>query len=381
MNIKLDSLKIINTGIILSTIKKNNFTRVELQKNTHLAAGTTSNIIKELVSKDIIIEKIENSKTRGRNGKKLHINSKYKYIIGIKVRRGTVLASLNDLAGNEIVSLRETLIDKSVNSVVDTIVKVCFLLKENYPILGIGIAFPGQVNSNYGIINYSTFYQWENINLKEILESKIDFCDIFIENDVRAMALTEKEFLDPEIKNMIYLHLGHGISTGIIINNSLLLGDNFIAGQIGHTYIKDNHIECKCGKVGCLETLASNPSLLEFYKEKSNIKSHIDFNFFLNKIKEKDEFALEIFNAATSYIATSLGNLLNILNISTIVIGGDLTNLNDFFFDNLASKIKIYALPHVSDNMNLIKSKYNHSENTIGAVYIILDKFYSGELI
>ncbi|MGO2117893.1 MAG: hypothetical protein ACTH29_03035 [Fusobacterium sp.] len=67
--------------------------------------------------------------------------------------------------------------------------------------------------------------------------------------------------------------------------------------------------------------------------------------------------------------------------VDTIVIGGYLTNLNDFFFDNLASKIKIYALPHVSDNMNLIKSKYNHSENIIGAIYIILDKFYSGELI
>ena len=67
--------------------------------------------------------------------------------------------------------------------------------------------------------------------------------------------------------------------------------------------------------------------------------------------------------------------------VDTIVIGGDLTNLNDFFFDNLASKIKIYALPNVSDNMNLIKSKYNHSENTIGAVYIILDKLYSWELL
>lgn len=66
--------------------------------------------------------------------------------------------------------------------------------------------------------------------------------------------------------------------------------------------------------------------------------------------------------------------------VDTIVIGGDLTNLNNFFFDNLASKIKIYALPHVSDNMNLIKSKYNHSENTIGAIYIISDKIYSGQL-
>ncbi|WP_163468086.1 hypothetical protein [Fusobacterium sp. IOR10] len=66
--------------------------------------------------------------------------------------------------------------------------------------------------------------------------------------------------------------------------------------------------------------------------------------------------------------------------VDTIVIGGDLTNLNDFFFDNLASKIKIYAPPYVSENINLIKSKYNHSENIVDTVYIISDKIYSGQL-
>ena len=56
MNIKLDSLKKINTGIILKALKKSDMTRVELQKYTELAAGTVSNLIKELVADKVILK-------------------------------------------------------------------------------------------------------------------------------------------------------------------------------------------------------------------------------------------------------------------------------------------------------------------------------------
>lgn len=194
------------------------------------------------------------------------------------------------------------------------------------------------------------------------------------------MTLVEKDFLDPSVKNLMYIHLGHGVSTGIIINNNLLLGDNFTAGQIGHTFIEGNNKICSCGKKGCLETIASIPCILQEYKSKKNLNDKIDFDFFLKQVKEKDLIAVEILDRAIHYIGTSIGNFINLLNISTIILGGDMVSLDKYFFDRLNLAINLSALPHANDNLNILKSKYIHSENTIGAIYIILSEFYRGNL-
>ena len=118
MNIKLDSLKKLNRGLILSSLKNNSFTRVELQKYTGLAAGTLSNIMKELVMENIILEAEENSSSRGRKGTKLSINYDYKYVIGIKIKRGTMIESLNSLDGLSLENITLNIPDKAPETIV-----------------------------------------------------------------------------------------------------------------------------------------------------------------------------------------------------------------------------------------------------------------------
>lgn len=385
MYIKLDSLKKLNRGLILSSLKYNNFTRVELQKYTRLAAGTLSNIIKELVLKNIILEKEDDGNgIRGRKGTKLFINYNYKYVIGIKIKRGILIGSLNSLEGTLLNQMILEIPNKYPDTVVSLIIKVFKELKQDKSIIGLGIAFPGQVDSNKGIITYSAFYQWEKIKLKELLEKNID-CKIFIENDVRAMALSEKEFISPDIKNMLYINIDRGVSCGIIINNSLLLGDNFVSGQLGHTFVENNRKICNCGKIGCLETITTNQRMLEDYLKEINYNFDINevpsFDFFINKVIKKDPAALKIFNHAVYSLANIIGNLSNILDISTIVVGGEITKCDNLFFQTFFKYMGLICIPHVTENLNIKKSVFEHNDNTIGAVYIVLNQFFKGNIL
>lgn len=388
MNIKLDSLKKINSGLILSALKNNSFTRVELQKFTNLAAGTLSNIMKELVNKNIILETEEDGKgARGRKGTKLSINYDYKYVIGIKVKRGTLIGTLNDLKGNVLDKIFLPVSDKNPQGVAEDIAEVINFLKKDREILGAGIAFPGQIDSNKGIVTYSAFYKWQKIELKEMLKKYID-CEIFIENDVRAMALAEKDFLNSDIKNILYINIDRGVSAGIIIDNKLLLGDNFIAGHIGHAFAENNGRICNCGKIGCLETIVSNPKMVEDYisllKKENNFQEKIienfDFNCFIEKIIENDKNALEVLNHALWSLAVVIGNLSNTFNISTIVIGGDIIKCGDIFFNIFLKHMNFVCLPYVAENLQIKKSTFDHSDNTIGAVYVVLNQFFNGNI-
>ncbi|WP_300392616.1 ROK family protein [Fusobacterium sp.] len=383
MKIKLDSLKKINSGLILSVLKNYNFTRVELQKHTGLAAGTLSNIMKELVNKNVIIEKEESENNcRGRKGTKLYLNYNYKYIIGIKVKRGTLIGTLNNLKGEIINKIVFTIPDKKPETIVKLIVETINSLKKDKEILGIGVAFPGQIDSKNGIITYSAFYGWKKVNLKSLLKEHLPY-EIFIENDVRAMALSEKDYLNPEIKNILYINIDRGVSAGIIINNELLLGDNFIAGHIGHAFVENNGRICNCGKIGCLETIASNPKMLEDYlslSKETNEKSQ-HFNYFIEKIKENDKNAIEILNHALYSLAIVIGNLSNTFNISTIIIGGEIIKCGDIVLKIFLKHMSYICLPYVIENLKIKKSTFNHSDNTIGAVYIVLNQFFNGNIL
>ena len=62
-------------------------------------------------------------------------------------------------------------------------------------------------------------------------------------------------------RNMIFVQIARGLGAGMIIDNRIVTGTYFSAGEIGHVAVDDTGPICGCGKRGCLETLTSLPAL------------------------------------------------------------------------------------------------------------------------
>jgi predicted NBD/HSP70 family sugar kinase len=83
---------------------------------------------------------------------------------------------------------------------------------------------------------------------------------VTVENDVRAAAEGAYRFAvaaDPEVRHLVFLGVGTGISAGIVLDGSLHRGALGVAGEIGHTTIDPAGEPCRCGLRGCLETVAA----------------------------------------------------------------------------------------------------------------------------
>ena len=132
-------------------------------------------------------------------------------------------------------------------------------LQSNHQLLGIGVGAPN-ANTHTGAMENPPNFKWGNTipvahSLKELFG-----LPIIIANDANAAAVGELEFgMGKGMKNFVVLTLGTGLGSGIISDGALVLGQNGMAGEIGHVNVNSslNARQCNCGLLGCLETYVS----------------------------------------------------------------------------------------------------------------------------
>jgi predicted NBD/HSP70 family sugar kinase len=97
----------------------------------------------------------------------------------------------------------------------------------------IGIGLPGVIQSNGRLLGIPQIPVWEGFNLRKTLVDRYNVMT-YIENNVNISAIGyyythSREKLD----NLVYLYVGNGIGSGIIINRHLYRGSGNFSGEIG----------------------------------------------------------------------------------------------------------------------------------------------------
>ena len=126
--------------------------------------------------------------------------------------------------------------------------------------------------------------------------------------------------------------IGNGIGGAIILDGKLWTGASGFAGEVGHITIDTEGLQCVCGNTGCLETVASAPSIVRRARERLNRDRTSSLSrLALNKsftaraahqANEGDDFALMMIERTGKYIGTGVASVINLLNIERIVLGG-----------------------------------------------------------
>jgi predicted NBD/HSP70 family sugar kinase len=63
------------------------------------------------------------------------------------------------------------------------------------------------------------------------------------------------------------IKVGKGVGAGIVLGGRLYQGDGFGAGEIGHLGVVADGAVCRCGRFGCLETVASADAIVRRARE------------------------------------------------------------------------------------------------------------------
>ena len=274
----LQNLKQENRNKIYNQIKKTcSISNSDLMYELKLSRPTITQNLSELLSDGFIVEDGYSERTGGRRAKAYSINEN-KYIafgLDITEKHITIIAvNLNEKIIYEreyeyIFSTTESYYQK-LGYIINLAVDEMTIAPKD--ILGVGIALPGLVSSDYQRIVYGKILDFEDMRA-DVLSDYIPY-NLRLYNDASAGGYAEMSMYE-NINNAFYISLSNNIGGAIFINNTVYNGDDFRSGEIGHMTIDENGDMCYCGKRGCFETLCNarilsrnyNGNLERFFEE------------------------------------------------------------------------------------------------------------------
>lgn len=228
-----------------------------------------------------------------------------------------------------------------------------------------GIAAPGTINPETGMIVYSNNIKFANYPMVERYSqlTGIPQEHIAIGNDANLAALGEYVAgAAKDANSAVMITLGTGVGGGVVIDGKMLLGCQFGGAELGHTVIEYNGRPCTCGRKGCMEAYCSATALIKLTKEKfaseKNTLMHEMCDNDINKVGGKTAFAAmkkgdkagaEVVEQYIEYLACGITNLLNIFQPEVFLIGGGVCNEGDYLLKPLKEKCanQVYSIDHV----------------------------------
>src|ERR1700723_3160547 len=192
------------------------------------------------------------------------------YFIGVDVGGTKVAAGLVNSSGEITPQMRPPMVAidalaglAAVTSAIDSVRAATAAGRESRELLSaIGICAPGPLNPQTGVIvNPPNLPGWRNFPLGAEI-SKAYSLPVRVDNDANAAALAESLWgAGRGHRNVFYATIGTGIGTGIAFDGRIYHGRTGAAGEGGHMSIDYRGPRCGCGKLGCIEALASGPAI------------------------------------------------------------------------------------------------------------------------
>ena len=278
---------------------------------------------------------------------------------GTMIKYGLVSSDGEILSTDKI----ETEAEKGLENILNKIDNIFKRYKENNPV-GIAVSGTGQINGIIGKVigGNPIIPNWIGTNLVKILEKKYNLPAV-LENDVNCVALGEKWIgAGKDLSNFICLTIGTGIGGGIILNNQLFRGENFVAGEFGHILIKK----------GEFEQFASTTALIRLVKERTEKTLNGKEIFDLEK-KEIVEYQ-EVISEWIENLTDGLSSIVYCFNPANIILGGGVIGQGEALINRIKNSLFKKIGPQFKEKLNIIQAKLGNNAGMIGASYLLLEK-------
>ncbi|MEU6429833.1 ROK family transcriptional regulator [Microbispora sp. NPDC046973] len=176
---------------------------------------------------------------------------------------------------------------------------------------------------------------------------------VIVDNNVRFAGLAEALHAQSDsVRDLIYLRLSDGVGGGLVVGGQLVKGANGYAGELGHVTAVFGGARCRCGKNGCVETVASVPAILGRCRE---LGVPVDT---LDDLKAAVEIAHptvdQVLREAGVAVGRVLGTAAMTLNPDEIVLGGEIIQVAPALLRQVADTVT-YELSWRTDAAPVIR--------------------------
>ena len=222
--------------------KHGSISRPEIARALGVSLPTATTLVKRLMACGVLVGHGQKPSEGGRPAGLLRVNPDHLYAVGIECSLIKVEAVLVNLAG-EVLSRRKTdpVDSPQPECVVEAICRMADAVIADCPDKapgGMGVGISGLVDADEGkSVRFPGTGPLDEIPVRDSLNRRYAL-PVFVANDVQATTLAHLRYgIGRNVRNFIYLHIGHGIRLGIVTEGKLYEGATGKAGELGHVTV------------------------------------------------------------------------------------------------------------------------------------------------
>ena len=349
----------INRKILLNLVREHQpISRADLARRMEVGRGMVTTLANELLAEGAIMEGEVGDAPRGRKPTMLFVRTRDRLVVAVDVRFTSTYVMLSDFSGMQLaIESFETVFEPAelVAEIARRVERLVGTYAAKWQVEGVGMVVPGMVDRGTGRILNSPQLGWRDVDIRDALETALDL-PVQIENAPLACALAHMWLGErgDGAGDFVYVTVSDGVGAGVVVNGQVVRGHGHTAGEFGHVPINPDGPLCLCGSRGCWEAYTSNLATLARYlggqdlspaENRELLKHHeVTFSDLVTRARTGDARALAALRETGRYLGLGLATIVNSMNPSRIVVGGEITAAWDLVADLVRAEVEGRAL-------------------------------------
>lgn len=351
--------------------------RARLADHCGIARSTAGLRVDELIEVGLV-EEGEASYTGGRPSTKVQLVPRARLVLAVDIGATHARIALVDLVGVIIGQRsRQLNLDAEPSAILDWMLSECGSLCEELDLspqlisaAGIGLAAPIERGTGRPV-DPPIMPKWRDFDVRDWLSGLVSY-PVLVEKDVNIMALGE--FVVDPLKrgNMIFAKIATGIGVGIISGGRLQRGAQGLAGDVGHVRVDSSRgTPCRCGNVGCLEAVASGPSLARALTSAGTPAA--TSQDVVDLVWEGSLEATQLVRQAGRDLGEVLATCVSLLNPSTVILGGKLAEAGEHLLAGVREAVYARSMPLATKSLTIAHTTSGPAAALRGAAALAID--------
>ncbi len=361
-------------------------TRREIGRRTGLSRTAVTARVSALLSSGLVVEVAEGPSTGGRPPARLTLHAGGGVVLAAAIGRSRTQLAVCDLAGEvlctgtfdqEVGTGPEGLMPRVARELGSLLAGVGRTADE---VRGIGLSIPGTVDREGGCsLDSPVMPGWDGVELAPYLTPHFD-APVLVDNDANVMALSERRGHLERFADVLMVKASTGLGAGIVSGGALQRGALGAAGEIGHTKVADAAgAACRCGDRGCVEAVAGGWALVQELRAQGREVAHVRDVVAL--ALEGDSVARGLIRESGRRLGEVLAGVVNVLNPSAVVVGGDMALAYDMLAAGLREAVYGNATALSTRQLQIVPATHGDQAGVVGCAALVLEHVLSARAV
>ncbi|KQR17439.1 hypothetical protein ASF78_09185 [Cellulomonas sp. Leaf334] len=385
-----------NQTVILDVVRRadSGLTRAQLARRTGLSAQTVTNATRRLLEQGLVREEGEGSRLGpGRPGTLVHLDASGRYAIGVHLDPATMTFVILDLAGNAVAEShlpvprpdQPELVVEGIVGAIEGLVASAGI--DRALLLGIGIASPGPIDVDRGIVlDPPHLPGWDGVPLRDAVQARTGL-PVLLDKDTIAAA--SAHLWDPGVhrsSEFVFFYLGTGVAMSLVIRDEVVRGASGNAGEAGHFVVDPSGPVCECGKRGCLGAVLGEGILVQqgraagvpLPEARDVVELDQAFTVLCAAADDGDARAVEVLETAGRRLGMGAVVVTDLGDLDTVIVGGPLwSRMERHAMPALEKLVASHRVPSSSHSVAVLGSPLGSQVGAVGAGRLVLSQAFT----